>query len=206
MRLAELIPPGAETGAGLALRHRERYLFMLAGPGHSAGEEGTFCAGIGGHCEPGESWLECARREAREELGATVRIDSAPGTAYIDRHGGVRPLAVDEEPRPLGIYELWNPPEAPWNKRGQGFVYYIVIYEASLDDAVRPEPGDLEAIIWLTPAQVRALAQAPQALQSLVADGAEVRARASLPGAWPVRLHGTARALAILWGESLATP
>lgn len=198
-QLSDLIPPGAETGAGLALQHRGRYLFMLAGMRHHLDGESTFCAGIGGHCEPGETWLECARREAREELRAQVRIDSAPATAYIGRDGSVRPVAVDDEPRPLGIYELWNPPGAPWNKRAQGYVYYIVIYCATLDDAVQPEPGDLDAILWLTPAQLEAIAQAPASLGSLLEGGAEVRTRGPLPDGWVVRPHGTAQALATLW-------
>ncbi len=199
MRLADLIPPGAETGAGLALQHQGRYLFMLAGRRYSRSAEATFYAGIGGHCEPGEGWPECARREAQEELGAEVRVEEAARTVYVGRDLALCEVVVEDSPRPLAVYELWNPPEAPWNKRGQGFVYYVVIYAATLDDAVRPQVGDLDAILWLSAAQVGHTAREAVTLAALLAEGARMEARAPLPGHWLVRPQGTAHALALLW-------
>jgi 8-oxo-dGTP pyrophosphatase MutT (NUDIX family) len=90
MWLSEPIPADEVTGAGLALRHRGRYLFMLAGRRHTQGDQGTFFAGIGGHCEPGEAWCNCARREALEELGAAVAIHPAAQTTDILRNASRR--------------------------------------------------------------------------------------------------------------------
>lgn len=199
MWLSDLIPTGAETGSGLALQHRGRYLFMLAGRRYDLPAGSTFFAGIGGHCEPGETWLDCARREAQEELGAGVAIRSATATTYIDHNLAARPVALEDEPRPLCIYELWNPPDASWNKRGAGYVYYVVVYEATLDDSLRPSPQDLDAILWLSAEQVSLAARVPTTLQAVLAEGAEVAGKAPLPDPCIIRPQGTARALASLW-------
>ena len=199
MYLSDLIPPGAETGSGLALRHRGRYLFELAGPRYASPSGATFYAGIGGHLEPGETWPACAQREAREELGCEVKIRPAERTAYIARDGELRLVAVDDEPRPLCIYELWNPPDGPWNERGEGYIYYIVVYEATLDDAAEPRPRDVDGILWLAPELVPRTAQAPMTLASLLESGAKLAARELFPGHWTVRPCGTAHALSILW-------
>lgn len=201
MKLIELIPPGAETGTGLALEHRGCYLFDLAGWPYVSPSGETFFAGIGGHCEPGESWLECAEREAREELGCAVCIRGATQTFCIGRDLAPRPVAVDDEPRPLCIYELWNPPEAPWNKRGVGYVYHVVVYAAALDEDVSPHPVDVDALLWLTPKQASRTLSETLTLQALLDDGAAVEAREPLPGHWTVRPQGTAHALSILWAS-----
>jgi len=199
VRLRDLIPEGAETGAGLALRHRGRYLFWLAGHRHGDSARGTFFAGIGGHCEPGEGWLDCVVREVREELGAAVEIEDAARSVHIGRDLIPRPVALEEHPRPLCVYELWNPRDAPFNKRRQDYTYYIVVYSATMDDSIEPQPKDVTAILWLTPEQVVRTAHSPQTLASLLESGARLVATESVPGEWPIRPQGTAHALAVLW-------
>ncbi len=127
-------------------------------------------------------------------------MGGAAETLYIGRDRMPRPVAVEDEPRPLCIYELWNPPEAPWNKRGRGYTYYVVVYQATLDHAVQPHPRDVDALLWLTPEQVRRTAQGALTVQALLDDGAAMEAREAIPGHWQVGPQGTAHALAILWG------
>jgi ADP-ribose pyrophosphatase YjhB (NUDIX family) len=68
-------------GVGLVLRDGEgRYLFFVAGSRHHCLPGERFYAGIGGHREEGENWLDCARREAQEEVGTGVDILSVPST------------------------------------------------------------------------------------------------------------------------------
>ena len=80
--ISDFVPSGTESGVGLALRDEQgRYIFFLAGTRHSCPPDEIFYAGLGGHREAGESWVDCAYREAEEEIGTDVKI------IHQQRHG-----------------------------------------------------------------------------------------------------------------------
>jgi 8-oxo-dGTP pyrophosphatase MutT (NUDIX family) len=169
-----------------------RYLFFLAGTRHLCPPGELFYAGIGGHREPGEDWVACAHREAREEVGSDVDILSAAGTWYVPRQDRPRQVAVEDDPRPFMLYEMVHPPGTP----RAGRLYRIVIYLARLHD--RPQslpPDEVQGIVALTPAQVRQSLHRKPALATLLDEGATLVAGAV---AAQTRLYplGTARALA----------
>jgi 8-oxo-dGTP pyrophosphatase MutT (NUDIX family) len=193
--IADFAPDGVEAGVGLALRDDEGcYLFFLAGKRHRCPPGELFYAGIGGHREPGEDWLACAQREAREEIGVGVKLSPAKTTWLVTRAGDVRPIAVRDQPRPLAFYEMIHQDDSP----RAGEVYRIVIYAARLDDPPGALPEDeVQGVIALTAAQAAAALDRRATLGQLLAEGARIVA-----GAQRVDPHtrlypiGTARALA----------
>ncbi len=196
--LADFCPEGAEAGVGLALKHdRGRYLFFLAGPRHYCPPGELFYAGIGGHLEPGETWLECAHREALEEIGTDVEILPALETWYIPQEGPAQRVKVRDRPRPLALYEMIHPPGTP----RAGELYRIVVYQARLVSL--PEKlleDEVLAVIALTQEQVvRGLERKPT-LAELLDEGARIVTTTG-PLDEQIRLYplGTGRALAHVW-------
>jgi len=193
----DFAPDDCEAGVGLILQdEKARYLFFLAGTRHNCPPGELFYAGIGGHREVGEDWLECAHREAKEEIGTDVEILSAATAWHIPQHGPVQQVELSDRPRPLALYEMIHPPGTP----RQGELYRIVIFAARLSGIPRDLPPDeVQGVIALTKEQViRGLGRKPT-LAELLDEGALLVAGGE--DVYPqVRLYplGTARALAQL--------
>jgi 8-oxo-dGTP pyrophosphatase MutT (NUDIX family) len=193
--IADFAPENTEAGVGLALQEDSgRYLFFLSGTRHNNPPGELFYAGIGGHREAGEDWLDCAQREAKEEIGTEVKILSAPITWYISQHGAIQKLEVRDRPRPLAFYEMIHPERTP----RAGELYRIVIYQARLRDAPNNLPSDeLLGIIALTVDEVIRGPQRRPTLAELVEEGGAIVSGDELVDR-TVRLYplGTAMALA----------
>ncbi len=196
-QIIDFAPDNVEAGVGLALQDdHQRYLFFLAGTRHRDCPPGTlFYAGIGGHREPGEDWLDCAQREAHEETGADITIRSAPVTWYIPHGSPIQQLEIIDQPRPLAFYEMIHPPKTP----REGELYRLVIYHAELLNL----PGNLpleevRAIIALTREQVLRGQEHQPTIAELLDHGAEIVAEGEQPIDHQTRLYplGTAQALA----------
>ena len=193
----DFAPDDCEAGVGLILQdEKARYLFFLAGTRHNCPPGELFYAGIGGHREAGEDWLECAHREAREEIGTDVEIMSAATTWHIPRHGPVQQVELSDRPRPLALYEMIHPPGTP----RPGELYRIVIFAARLSGIPRDLPPDeVQGVIALTKEQVVQGLHRKPTLAELLGEGAKLVAGGE--DVYPqLRLYplGTARALAQL--------
>jgi 8-oxo-dGTP pyrophosphatase MutT (NUDIX family) len=195
-QIADFAPDDVEAGVGLALQDAHaRYLFFLAGTRHRDCPPGTlFYAGIGGHREPGEEWLACAHREAREEIDAEIRIFPAPVTWYVPQGQPVQPLDILDQPRPLAFYEMIHPPRTP----RAGGLYRLMIYRAELlSPPGQLAPDEVRAVIALTAEQVLRGPEHQPTLAELLDQGAEIIAECDLVDR-QTRLYpqGTACALA----------
>ncbi len=196
----DLIPEGAETGVGLALRDRDgRYLFFLAGTRFDCPPGELFYAGIGGHVEEGESWVECAHREAIEEIGVDVELQSSHSAWRISSEGDAEPISVSDEPRPIALYRMIHPEGSP----RAGDTYHIIICAAALLEPPGHLPIDeVRGIIALTRDQVVRGPDRKPSIAQLVREGAEVLSLAE-----PVDMNtlvypiGTAAALASVLGN-----
>ncbi|CAG7599289.1 hypothetical protein PAESOLCIP111_00299 [Paenibacillus solanacearum] len=176
MNILDYIPNDAEIGVGLALRLKTaEYLFFLPGKRHmnDTPVEEMFYAGVGGHLEPGESLLECGRREANEEIGMPIEYESSCKTVYIDFHRNSRIIKVDDGIKPLAIFEMIHPPGSP----REGGVYHIVIYKALLDRLPQIYKDDeVSGIIIMSAEQVRNGARRASVRQ-LIQEGARIVGR-----------------------------
>lgn len=193
------IPADAEIGVGLALlTGTGAYMFFLAGSRHRLAAGEMFFAGIGGHLEPGESLLDCGRREAMEEIGARIDYIAYPGeTLYLGTDGSFRIVDASDAVRPLAIFEMIHPPGSP----RAGGVYHIVIYQARL----LTEPGELKpdevaGLLTLSREQVIGSLTRRASLRQLLDEGAELYAGDREPPDPAVKLYpiGTAEALATI--------
>jgi 8-oxo-dGTP pyrophosphatase MutT (NUDIX family) len=199
--IADFAPDHVEAGVGLALEHGDgRYLFFLAGARHHCPPGELFYAGIGGHREPGEDWLACARREVREETGAQVELLTASITWHVASDGRMSQVDLADQPRPLALYEMIHPPGTP----RPGELYRIVIYRARLRG--RPEalpPDEVRGVIALTRRQVVQGLERKPTLAQLLAEGASLVAGGEdLSPALRLYPLGTAAALAHLFRQT----
>ena len=170
--ISDLIPEGAETGVGLALRDIDgMYLFFLAGTKFDCPPGELFYAGIGGHVEEGESWMDCARREAIEEIGVGVELLPSDDTWVISSDGEAERIVISDEPHPMALYRMIHPESAP----RAGDTYHIVIYAAALLEPPGELPIDeVRGIIALTREQVIQGPQRKPSIAELSREGAEV--------------------------------
>jgi 8-oxo-dGTP pyrophosphatase MutT (NUDIX family) len=193
--IADFCPEGAEAGTGLVLQDdKGRYLFFIAGTRHHCPPGARFYAGIGGHREPGEDLLECAHREALEEVGTEVELISAPETWYIPHDRPAWQVEVVDRPRPLALYEMIHPPGTP----RAGEVYRIVVYQARLRSTPRNLLEDeVLAVIAMTREQVILGPGRKPTLAELLDEGAQMVASVeAIDGQMRLYPLGTARALA----------
>ena len=197
-QISDFAPEDAEVGVGLALQNNEgRYIFALGGSRYRSVSNEILCAGIGGHKEHGESWLDTAYREVREEIGGEVSIVSSNETWIIKSSGEIDTLVLNDEPTPIILYEMVHPAGTP--RAGQ--IYRIVIYRAQLIGS----PGDLQChevhgVIALSRKQVHEELQTKPTLVELLNGGGELIAGGEgLSGQTRLDPIGTARALGELF-------
>lgn len=99
-------PPWGITGVSALLCDETHWYFELTKPKHwrqrADGTTEVGLGGIGGSIEQGETALACLRREAQEELGVGLEVDSAPVTHFVYEQRLVASLSLEPRayPRP----------------------------------------------------------------------------------------------------------
>jgi len=89
---------------------------------------------IGGAQEAGETFVDCARREAREELGCEVEL-LYPSATWLERTPGVHErTALVDQPPPF-IVQRYTTGE------------WVILYRARL--LGEPVPCDVKALLWV---------------------------------------------------------
>ena len=146
----------------------------------------------GGHLDPGEDWLACAAREAREETGVACVALGIVGVHETQMPWSRPPGA------PLGDAQVGSDEHAlRWGTTHAGV--YVLCYALG-EGALSPDPSEVAQAAWMDakdwrglPAHVRALVASAEATGHLAA--AARAAAQGAPGAVPA--HGLLTASAL---------
>ena len=191
------------TGASAILRDSQNnYYFELTKPRYwRTRDDGRTVVGIGaigGSIEPAESVLDCLQREAREELGVEIAIESARGTHLVYESSKIDTLYLQERgvPRPLlvtisrNLYRRRLLAEYP--------ILAIATFLARIDDT--PALGDLYGLLRVPGERLhQALSAAEPSLVDIAGiPGVQMITQATPPEGALLRPVWTAQTLAVL--------
>jgi len=171
--------------SGVLLRNCKYFIFQtgLNGAGDALG-----VVRLGGHVEPGETSIECARREALEEGNVVVDLVAAPATwSYSSVDDAFDLVRAEELPDPAPLLTASMAPDDGLS----------VTYLATCTS--EPTPGmETQALIFLTIHQVFWLTGEGVTLGEFLGDGGLLTESAPLPRDLRLHPHGQLRALAYL--------
>jgi|Deesub1362B_J571_1020462.scaffolds.fasta_scaffold02898_5 8-oxo-dGTP pyrophosphatase MutT (NUDIX family) len=203
MKIQELGSPGTEYTTGLVLKWDGRYLFALEPRSNwLEGGKRIRYVGIGGHREPGESWVQAVQREAWEEAQCGIEITTerirctTTEKIYLCKDdGSVREMEMDwpEHPPPFFIWSGTFTFHHPIRRR---HFICIVFHARALRE---PNPAaEMPAIIGLSEEQVLRTARQPMRLDNLLAEGAKLWEAQPIPRQALLEPGGTAKFFAML--------
>ena len=179
-----------KQGVGLIIKYADRYLFAVGKESfwqqQNSQQLAITYSPVGGTREPNESFLECAYREAKEELGMNVRILKSKRSIFYDFETQKKEHINLEEER-VTPWVVYSKPLA--NKQGLA----VCVYLAQLKKG-SPKPSmEIPALILLTPRQV--LNCGSQTLSALLKEGAEIIEQREIPRHAIIKPFGTAEIL-----------
>ncbi len=196
-RLADWVEPGGHVTSGLILEYDGRYVFGIEPrfQWNRTGERWTLhYIGIGGHQDPGETWMETVIREAQEEARCRIELMDAGQTCECLSDGRLRPLDLVWE-EPVRPWLLWRDRFRLPDRRGPGEVeipFLGLVFRARAVST--PAPGaEIPALIGLSADQVADTWVRPVGLDRLLAEGARLWEASPIPRDVVLRPLGTAR-------------
>jgi 8-oxo-dGTP pyrophosphatase MutT (NUDIX family) len=176
--VADLVTSSGFLGTSLILRGNGLLLYGVRPPKQEKGHAVLELTGIGGAVEAeDESLTASVQREAREEIGSTVRLLGCSETLVAGIGGTVERVVLQGSERPVAVVFRHHrtPPHHPWHRdhQGQGS---LVVFLAELRR--QPCPSlELPGLIWLRPNQVPDLARRDVSLGDLLDCGARLLER-----------------------------
>lgn len=166
-----------DISTGLLVKYNENHVFVVHNPdrwtidGHI---KEAAVVGVGGKLEPGETVLECVKRECREEINTDVEIlDSHVTYVVTDEYINTFTLDKEDEPRPYFIIQLKGR-ELSRNPYIVVFTYKGEIYE-------EPNPGDVSALLLAKDATLHYLRSGSTTVKFMKEHSAHIIERVHLP-------------------------
>lgn len=148
-RLVDIITPGETVSvAALVQRAGKRVYVVPKRFVEEPGEELRF-HNIGGKRKGAENWEAALQREAMEEIGATLSIESSSSTNYLTTSAEFEPIILSDSPRPYCIYKRTRELDPEVVERE---ILWIIGYKAELAPNTPIEPrAEIAAIVLLSP-------------------------------------------------------
>lgn len=147
------------------------------------GRKAIYYAGIGGKKKRSESFIECVRRESREEILTEIDLRTSDSTWHFDSKERIHRVELDNKIRPIMLYEKPEPtaPELQGTRNDPvPQTYYGVVYLART--IAPPRPGaELGGLIYLSKEQVVRSLTEESSLRDVEMRGGRVVEIESLP-------------------------
>jgi 8-oxo-dGTP pyrophosphatase MutT (NUDIX family) len=203
-RLSDIVPDDVFVGTSLILRQGGQLLYGIRPPRAEGSRQIIELTGIGGGLEDeDESLVAGVLREAKEEIGCSMRLLPCPQTIIVRSQHDVERVALQGEEKPAAVVFRYyrTPPHQPWHEDNQGEAC-LVVYLAELDGQPWPMM-ELPALIWLKPVHVLETAHRDVPLNKLLSSGAELveSEPGLLPGHSWARMTDSQEALALALGD-----
>lgn len=145
--------------AGVIISKGKKLLFSLSDKNRWRKTKGILqipLGGIGGGQQIDESFIDCALREAEEEIGCTVSLLHSPVTYMQDEIGYISEARLEELPAPLFYHRKKRKSDEPYSDgMPAGPVLHIANFRARAIG--QPEPKDVPGIIYVNPKSLAAL-------------------------------------------------
>ncbi|TFG04664.1 MAG: NUDIX domain-containing protein, partial [Promethearchaeota archaeon] len=149
----ELDKPFDVEGVGLIIFDKGKSIFALSKQAYwirqkDKGRVLISYGCVGGKIEQGETAIEAALREAREEMVVDIELLTSSRTHLIDLDLSVRTIKPGGEIKPFAIYFVEYPgkPGDP-TKKAQKFIGKIHVFFAKLQGEPTPS-SEVPAILW----------------------------------------------------------
>lgn len=154
---------------------------------HGGVRVGVGC--VGGGLEAGETAVDALQREALEEIGCRLALYDAPVTYTVTPDVQVQQQTwYTPGVRPILVWEACLPGLVP----GRG----VAVFRGR--PLGEPAPGDLPALLSMTPAVMLAIGQGDMCLGEALERGATLHARTAIPATVWLELVGTPAVLKLL--------
>ncbi len=147
------IPFAEPMCAGIIISKQKKLLFSLGDENRWQKVGGVLhipLGGIGGGQQLDESFVDCALREADEEIGCTVSLLHSPVTYMQDELGYISEERLEELPAPLFYHRKKRKSNVAFDQGlPTGDILHIANFRARAIG--QPEPKDIPGIVYISP-------------------------------------------------------
>jgi len=146
--LADLTRGTFVSAVAALTRFRQTYVFIVPKRYVERTDREVPFHGIGGKRQGNESWVEALQREASEEIGAPLAIQSSSRTRYLTTGAELDSIELKDTPRPYCLYKRIRESDPNF---ADSDVLWLVGYEASLvaSDYLGPQ-SEAAAVVYIT--------------------------------------------------------